>query len=189
MGSDVSALAFLDTETTGLHPDDHEVWEVGLVLRDDGREREFRWLLPVDLKRADPVALEIGRFNERYQFDEVQQDLQEWCAEFSDLTAGAHLVGAVISFDEERLRRLLWRHNFEPEWHYHLVDVEGMVAGALGIQPPWKSDDLAAAVGVTLDESERHTALGDARWAMRIYDAVISRAGVPVPEERTEGDG
>jgi len=39
-------------------------------------------------------------------------------------------------------------------------------------RPPWKSDALAAAVGVTVSEEDRHTAIGDARWAMRIYDAV-----------------
>ena len=41
------------------------------------------------------------------------------------------------------------------------------------ITPPWKSDDLSAALGITVSEDERHTALGDARWAMRIYDAVM----------------
>jgi len=39
-------------------------------------------------------------------------------------------------------------------------------------QPPWRSDDLLGAVGVTVPEVERHTALGDARWAMRAYAAV-----------------
>src|SRR5690606_15714544 len=38
---------------------------------------------------------------------------------------------------------------------------------------PWRSDNLSAAIGVeppTTDE--RHTAMGDARWAMRMYDAI-----------------
>jgi len=38
---------------------------------------------------------------------------------------------------------------------------------------PWDSDDLTAALGLDpVPEDERHTALGDARWVMRIYDAV-----------------
>lgn len=175
----MTTLAFLDTETTGLDPDRHEVWEVGLVRRDEVGEQEFRWLLPVDLKYADPVGMEIGRFNERYDLDMVQAEIGEWCQEFAHLTAGAHLVGAVISFDEERLRRLCQKFNVETSWHYHLVDVEALVAGKLGIAPPWKSDDLAAAVGVTLSEEDRHTALGDARWARDLYDAAMAREWTP----------
>ena len=41
---------------------------------------------------------------------------------------------------------------------------------------PWKSDDLSAALGVTVSDEDRHTALGDAKWAMRIYDAVTGNA-------------
>ncbi len=38
---------------------------------------------------------------------------------------------------------------------------------------PWKSDDLAAAVGVEpTATSDRHTALGDARWTARWYDTL-----------------
>ncbi len=38
--------------------------------------------------------------------------------------------------------------------------------------PPWKSDDLSAALGIKVSDEDRHTALGDAKWAMAIYDAV-----------------
>ena len=39
--------------------------------------------------------------------------------------------------------------------------------------PPWKSDDLSRACGVEPpSDEERHTALGDARWALRLYNAI-----------------
>lgn len=42
---------------------------------------------------------------------------------------------------------------------------------------PWKSDDLSDLLGIApASTTERHTALGDARWAMRIYDAVMDGA-------------
>ena len=41
-------------------------------------------------------------------------------------------------------------------------------------RPPWKSDDLSAALGITVSDDDRHTALGDAKWARAIYDRVIS---------------
>ena len=39
--------------------------------------------------------------------------------------------------------------------------------------PPWDSDALSRAVGVNPDDFDRHTALGDARWAKAMYEAVM----------------
>lgn len=175
----LAPLAFVDTETTGLDPDRHEIWEVGLLLEsinDDGvREHQaYQWQLPVDLGRADPVALRIGRFHERRRADDQLYPLTVFARDFAGMTRGCHLVGAVPSFDEERLRKLLRSNGACPEWHYHLVDVEALVAGKLGIEPPWDSDELSRAVGVEPDEDARHTALGDARWAHALYRAVFA---------------
>ncbi|SCL43191.1 hypothetical protein GA0074692_6756 [Micromonospora pallida] len=38
--------------------------------------------------------------------------------------------------------------------------------------PPWRSTDLAARLGVVGEPEARHTAVGDARWAMAVYDQV-----------------
>lgn len=188
-------LAFVDCETTGLDPDRHEIWEVALILHTDDFEEEHVWHLPVDLGRADPMALNIGRFHERWMNDDAKSSrihkvktLASFASEFADLTIGAHLVGAVISFDEERLRRLLRREKQCPMWHYHLVDVEALAAGWIASRlaqaqtvrgfvgsaaPPWNSNDLSRAVGVDPDDFDRHTALGDAYWAKAIYEAVM----------------
>mgnify|MGYP001572383750 CR=1 FL=1 len=180
----MSNLAFVDTETTGLDPDRHEIWEVGLIVDD----QEYEWQLPVDLGRADAIALKIGRYYERNL--EVTADLRSFAEEFAALTRGRHLVGAVISFDEERLRKLLRANGACPEWHYHLIDVEALVAGALFERardededgragevihvttPPWDSNKLSRAIGVDPDDFDRHTALGDARWAKAMYEVV-----------------
>ena len=192
----MTKLAFCDTETTGLDPDLHEIYEVGLIVREEnGEEHEHHWWLPVDLGMADARALAVGRFHERYPGPKELIRRFEFGDEFSALTRGAHLVGAVISFDEERLRRLLRSNGACPEWHYHLVDVEALAAGSLAgmnselgdllasspdmFTPPWDSEALSRAVGVDPDQFDRHTALGDARWAMAIYDAVMGTEGAP----------
>lgn len=186
MAIDYSKLAFVDTETTGLDADRHEIWEVGLIIGDCG----YRWFLPVDLGRADPIALKIGRYHERhpraYDSQLAMTDcasLSQFAEQFAWLTRGRHLVGAVVSFDEERLRRLLQRNGACPEWHYHLIDVEALAVGYLaGISDgmedshralPWQSDGLTAASGVVVPKGDKHTALGDARWAKAIYEAVM----------------
>lgn len=167
----MTAIAFVDTETTGLDPDQHQIWEVGMVLRSDSGRSEHSWQLPVDLGRADAVGLRIGRFHDRRILEVTE--VGEFVDEFCYLTRGVHLAGAVISFDEERLRRLARANGACPEWHYHLVDVEALAAGKIGAAPPWDSTALSFDVGVNPDLFDRHTALGDALWAEAIYDAVL----------------
>lgn len=191
----MSGLAYLDTETTGLDPDVHQIWEVGLIIDD----QEYVWQLPVDLGRADARALDIGHFHERRQppardsgraIEAIKgrqgygavpaMAVSQFAHRFAELTWGRHLVGAVVSFDEERLRRLLRANGACPGWHYHLIDVEALAVGWLYRQPvggagrlqlPWDSRDISRAAGVDPDEFDQHTALGDARWAKALYEA------------------
>lgn len=99
-----------------------------------------------------------------------------------NMTHGAHIVGAVPNFDTEVLEALLRENGLTPAWHYHLIDVENLAVGYLNgrghgaFRPPWDSDEISTALGLDpIPDAERHTALGDARWAMRIYDAVLAR--------------
>lgn len=199
-------VCFVDTETTGLDPVLHEIWEVGLITP-DGQEHE--WQLPVDLALADPMALSIGRFHERRKGppglpppEPYRKQVEKWdfAQEFADLTRGMHLAGAVVSFDAERLWKLLRAKGQCPMWHYHLIDVEALAAGWLAAtgstrvtiagesvglvdgRPPWRSEDLSRAVGVDPDDFARHTALGDAAWAKAIYEAVMPTSPTPVVE-------
>ena len=208
----MTPLCFIDTETTGVHPD-RRVWEVAIIRRDDNGQREASFFVDADLSNADPFGLRVGRFYERhphyntsaegniYSEDEAAEFVEEW-------TRGAHLVGAVPNFDADCLDKMLRRHKLIPAWHYHLIDVEAMAVGHLHGQGwgrcscgaeaagkighpveanckkftpapelPWRSDDLSRACGVEPPaDDERHTALGDARWAMRWYDAMTGGA-------------
>lgn len=198
---DESQLAYVDIETTGLDPERHVPWEIGLIV--DGQE--YRWLLALtddDIRQADPIALDIGGFHERHpqgnRFSPSDVPLggsieaegpRSAAGAIGRLTHGRHLVGAVVSFDADRLVRLFARNGVKPGWHYHLIDVEGLavgfVMGRYGISDeaersalalPWKSEELSRCVGVEPDAFEKHTALGDARWARMLYQAVMARA-------------
>lgn len=119
---------------------------------------------------------------------EAARAVEQW-------TRGAHVVGAVPNFDTECLAAMLRRHGLCPSWHYHLIDVEALMVGWIygrraemladlespdrfpPIPLPWKSDDLSRVVGVNPPSEEmRHTAMGDADWAMRIYDQITEGA-------------
>lgn len=174
-------VVFLDTETLGLDPDHHPVWEVGLITPSGWCPvHEHEWQIKVtgrERSLAHPKALEVSRFDDRYSEKRAQDPATVARLIHNMIPAGAHLAGAVVSFDEERLRRLLWRHGYQPRWHYHLIDVEGLAAGKVGMAPPWDSEELSRAVGVEPDRFHRHTALGDARWAKAVYEAVLGGEG------------
>ena len=196
-------LCFVDTETDGVHPD-RKVWEVALIrLEPDGGDAEsVRFFVEIDLSTADPFGLRVGRFYERHPrgqylaglLDELIEPDHEldwndtgWLVTrrsaayaVARFTHGAHLVGCVPNFDAEVLAALLRDHDRPPAGHPHLGAVEARAVGFLAgrgepVVPPWRSEDLSRALGVEPPgETERHTALGDARWAMRLYDAVLA---------------
>lgn len=180
-------IVFVDTETTGLDPDRHEIWEAAFIVYEGPMLgwREHVHQLPVDLGRADAMALKIGRFHERRSHKLTALDT--FARSFAYYTAGKHLCGNVVSFDEERLRKLLRANGSCPEWHYHLIDVEALAVGYLaakGNPPslPWNSEDISRALGIEPDTT-RHEALYDAQWAKQMYDAI---AAAP-PNTRTAG--
>jgi hypothetical protein len=198
----VTPLVFLDTETTGLHPG-RQVWEVGMIRRDDAGEIETSFYVTVDLSNADPFGLSVGRFYERHpqgQFlasqpgefpakTEPPMGREQAAVTVAHWTHRAHIIGAVPSFDTNSLAVLVREYGLLPAWHYHLIDVENLAVGWLAGQraggyelrdeagdltPPWDSRQLAAALGLKPQpEEEQHTALGDARWAKAIYDRVM----------------
>lgn len=217
MTTDPRGWAFIDTETTGLHADRHEIWELAYItINPDGGRSESQFLVSVDrLADADPIALGVGGFHDRHPQGNRYPKTKYRGQEVSDLSgrtdrwadigrqvvsdlSGRILIGAVPSFDEERLRRKLWELGYSPDWHYQLVDVEALAAGRLTWRPPtdpgdasqprriwtppWDSDELSRAVGVNPARYERHTALGDCRWAQAIWCAVY---GEGMPEDRT----
>jgi hypothetical protein len=194
----VSRIVFIDTETTSLRPD-RRAWEIGLIARDPGvADVEYRWFVDraaLDLANADPFALKIGGFYERHpDFAETGTGgsyswsggsmEQSVLSAVEALTRGAHLVGAVPNFDAEVLGTRMRAHGIAPSWHYHLIDVEALAVGFISgvtsldmTRLPWESDWLTSQLGLEpVPDDERHTALGDARWARAIYDRVTGGA-------------
>jgi len=178
----VTKLCFIDTETTSLRPD-RRAWDIGLIVREeDGAESERQWFIAeedLDLGNADPFALKIGHFYERHPgyreasfFTNLTEE-DDALSQIEVLTRDAILVGAVPNFDADVLGTRMRAHGILPSWHYHLVDVETLAAGAKKLLPPWSFDAVLALYGLTYDEADRHTALGDARMARDLYDAIL----------------
>lgn len=170
-------LVFVDVETTGLRVDQHEIYEIAMIIRDK-KDVKRSWWLDVDLSKADPDALRITSYYERLNKNRktpewAPDDARETAEEVARLTAGAHLVGLNPAFDARFLESFLAKHSFQSAWHYHLVDVEALAGGKLGLEPPWSSSDLSNMLGVEVPEKERHSAMGDIVWTQKMYDTIM----------------
>ncbi|MGW8702855.1 3'-5' exonuclease [Streptomyces eurythermus] len=201
-------ICFVDTETTGLDPRKHHAWEIAVIRRrDDGTDTECLWQIRPDLTTADPDALTIGRYHERFSvpdsWDAIEHipssppmrlTLPEMLFDLQEALAGAVVVGSNPGFDVAFLSKLLWANDRKLPWHYRPIDIATLAAGyrfgqaASGAyggdfafpsdlpSHPFSSRGLSHAVGVEPPAAGvAHTALGDARWARDVYDAVTKR--------------
>lgn len=189
-------LVFLDTETTGLGPG-RQAWEVAMVRREpDGTERATEFFLPIDASHAEPGALDIGRYYQRHPHGvaisiippaerpavndarpcppaAVVLAVPKAARVLAQWTSGATIVGANPAFDVAVVERILRSNGFEPRWRYRTRDVEAMAAGFTGDEDLGGLAACAAALGVEVNPELEHTAMGDVRVAMGVYDRVI----------------
>ena len=192
-----SALVFMDTETTGLSLDD-DIWEFAAIRREpDGVESELHLFLEHSSVKCSRLP-ESFRADHAARFPSGCSDRitprREACQAIASFFGEGkpHVVGAVPNFDTERLSRMVrtewpnWPR--DAFWHYHLIDIEAMAVGYLHARAdeypgslatdfiasalPWNSDALSRACGVEPPTDERHTAMGDVRWAMALYDRI-----------------
>ena len=183
MTYDQSRYFFVDTETTGLDPDVHAVWEVAFII--DGHE--YAWQLSNDYRRhhmdawaVDLTSLRLNRMLDRYDDSAAIEPeslaglvLPEYPhTTLTGVLEGRHLVAANPKFDMDFLTPLFTVFEPDPPWHYRPICVESLAMGFTGEYVKGLKGS-AEAVGVPYDESEAHSALYDARLAKQIFEAVM----------------
>jgi hypothetical protein len=151
------SIVYLDTETTGLDPAIHEVWEMAWAV-DDGPIRQS--FLAHSGISADPKALEVGGYGARWPSRLTHHE-----PEVAELTAVLALTGNTFcaanpAFDAAFLRA---RWGKTP-WKYRLFDIEAYAMGALGYEIPQGLKTIAAdlqSLGHHDIPKPDHTAAGD----------------------------
>lgn len=168
----MSALVFLDTETTGLDWQQHDVVEVAWAVGDGEIFTFYPWHT---LENAQPEALEInGYFRrdlDRRHTDDGNEQLERM---FLRDLRGATIVGSNPAFDTAMLRR---KFGFAP-WHHRLFDVAAYAAGVFG----WAEIRGLAAVAEVLREDgykveePDHTAHQDVVVLRQVHHALVEWA-------------
>lgn len=166
----MSALVFLDTETTGLDPERHEVWEIAWAISDGP---VLSSILPHSLATADPEALALNRYWERFPGGVVAEDpgLDPFLRK---QFTGATIVGSNPAFDTAFLRA---RWGVAP-WHHRLIAVESMAFGIFGYDRPKGLAAVAADLRERAHEIPEpdHTAAGDVSALRAVYTALRDEA-------------
>lgn len=170
-------LIVLDTETTGLDRHTHQPWEVAwcdITTAAAGHVPlsacpVHTLLLPHTLDAADPVSLEVGRYEDRCVGEPVPASAVRvlWArlgGDTDDRKRKPVIVGSNPGFDTAMLGGLFHRHGLDSSpWYQRSIDVSDMARFGLG----WVSDSglplgmepLTQRLGI--DHEGAHTAAGD----------------------------
>lgn len=163
-------LVFVDTETTGLDLDRHEVWEIAYAVGNGPVVVFQRPLYHGTLNLADPKALEINGFHERYReptWEVYRHDMDE----FESALKGRHVVGSNPAFDTAFLRDLFVGES--APWHHRLVDLATLAMPLFKSPLPVGMAKVAEILGVVQDNS--HTAQDDVRVLRECYKILAEK--------------
>lgn len=160
----MSALCFIDTETTGLDARIHRPWEVCTWL--DSESEPETLALPHTLEHADLQALEIGRYWDRAGRARRVADR----GSFARRLRGVTLVGSNPAFDAAMLTPFIGT----AVWHHRMIDVSNAGMWVFGWDRPKGLADVATECrnrGIEIPEPD-HTAEGDVRTTRAVYYAL-----------------
>ena len=203
---EVAVILHDPPDKDGKAPADEEyVWQlpVDLSLADPGALRistfyKRRWRHPPPMSQGFDGADWFGEAVAGYRDDRFRPDhdsppldnerfqvpierMTDWATRFASLTANRILVGAVPSFDEKRLGRLLREFGVGPAWHYRPICVETLAAGYLrGVRRA-----RAATTGTVASDATRERDWFRAVGLDLMATGDIARGEVPLPWSST----
>lgn len=167
-------LCFIDTETTGLDPSQHEVIEFA-VIREDRGGMLNRWctkIKPSHIETADDYALKVNGYSEDRWAD--APTMAEVAPIILKELKGSVIVGHNVAFDEGMLNANIKRAGLDERIPYHKVDTvtlayEHLVPYGL---TSLSLDNIRRFLGWSLEDA--HTAMKDTDDARRLFKLLVN---------------
>jgi DNA polymerase III epsilon subunit-like protein len=163
------AYVFVDLETTGLDCETDAITEMAWIHGESERHYYVDyegfpsvWSARNTACRKEPKYTVNAGFALDQFFGE--------CLELSKDDTSLYLVGACPAFDDRFLRKCFR----EIPYNYHVIDVEALAMGALGLPYPPPLRDLRLLLGLAGANEKPHDALADAREAKLIFERIIN---------------
>lgn len=157
---------FLDTETTGLDPRIHSVWEIAYAVDDD---IVLSCIVPHSLVGANPEALKVNNYTKRiaqsapwWESESPLEVQLRFESEFREALKGSVIVAANPAFDAG----MLFARYGEQTWHYRMIDVETYAMPLLGLTEPKGLAYIAEKLGIVAPD---HSAANDVRTLRKCY--------------------
>lgn len=180
----MARLLFIDTETGGLDPEKHSLLSVGFVVWDSilGECYSAEYRLKSENYSITRTAQKINKLTESDFFDAINQ--KELIQKFEEIKeiyfpdyAAIPLAGHNTQFDVQFIKKMFKdnRRSFDNIFLHRIVDTysilkflhdAGIITDKIG-----SSAQAFKFFGIIVDG--RHTALGDAKATMQLYEKMI----------------
>jgi DNA polymerase-3 subunit epsilon len=177
-------LAFVDTETTGLSPQKHEIIEIACVLAEQvdrpGRGPELKFIeefeikvKPLRIQDAEPEALRINGYNETDWLFAV--DLKNALELLSKKAEGAIMVSHNMAFDFAFLDKAFQDTGVKNLMHYQKMDTISIAFAKLYDKAEHDKYSLRYLCEIFNIKNEKaHTALSDTKALFEVYKKLMS---------------
>jgi DNA polymerase-3 subunit epsilon len=167
-------IHFLDTETTGLDPQAHELVEIAIATWNDGEVVELleRPYLPRNGCSAEVAALN-GYDEELWRSAGAEHFEIKHAKEIAALVEGALLGGSNPDFDKRMIKAACHRTGQpEPKWSHRSLNTCSL-AWPLWAMGQVESASLGALTGFFGIEHAAHSAMGDVKAAIKVWEALF----------------
>jgi DNA polymerase III alpha subunit (gram-positive type) len=170
-------LAFVDSETTGLSPRDHEIIEIAAIIYDPRKDKIIKeWsrkAAPRNIKTANKVALDMNGYNEAPET--YKDDIKSVISEYYKLTNDCIVVGQNIQFDINFIKKYYKEFSVGGEFHRHRrLEISSMVWPVI-MDSELESISLKALCEhFNVSNENAHRALTDCRRTLEIYRCLMN---------------
>ena len=177
-------LAFIDTETTGLDPDVHEIIELALIVckqvQTVGRGpkleivKEYEWKIkPTRMDLASEDALRVNGYNETdWMF---AYDLKPVMEEFAKASQSCTFVSHNLAFDYPFVMNAFKKADVDSKMHYAKIDTISVAFARLYDVTQANAFSLRALCELfKIENSKAHTALADTRALIAVYKKLMN---------------